>query len=216
MALRKERIVNRRIAKYAKLFRKAAIHAGIPEADECVAPFARRLEEMYASELFAQHSVYPTINVKHVYAVIAMCLELREHGLTDAQVIDALNIAFTARRRVFTLLLEAIDLLPNCYAIARRWNIDDHEKRLADGSIDYDLFEVREHSIEYRISGCRYVDMFESWGIRPLCKLFCETDTRSYANLTRHVEFVRHSDLSDGPSCHDEIIEKSRRKSDAR
>ena len=84
-----------------------------------------------------------------------------------------------------------------------------------DGSIDYDIFEVREHSIEYAISGCRYVDMFEAWGIRRLCKIFCETDTRSYARLTRHVEFVRHSDLSDGPSCHDEIIERNHRKRDA-
>ena len=170
---------------------------------------------MYASKLFTEHSVYPTINVVHVYAVIAMCLELRGHGLTDEQIIACVNVAFAARIRVFDTLLGAIDLLPNCYAIVRRWNIDDHCKRVADGSIDYDLFEVREHSIEYRISGCRYVDMFESWGVRPLCKLFCETDTRSYANLTRHVEFVRHSDLSDGPSCHDEIIEKSHRKSDA-
>ncbi|MCR4871284.1 MAG: L-2-amino-thiazoline-4-carboxylic acid hydrolase [Atopobiaceae bacterium] len=180
-----------------------------------MASFARRLEGMYASGLFAQHSVYPTINVVHVYAVIAMCLELREHGLADEQVIACVNVAFAARIRAFDTLLGAIDLLPNCYAIARRWNIGDHDKRMADGSIDYDLFEVREHSIEYAISGCRYVDMFEAWGIRRLCKIFCETDTRSYARLTRHVEFVRHSDLSDGPSCHDEIIEKSYRKRDA-
>ena len=207
--------MDRRIARYTKVFRRAAQHAEIPEADECAASFARRLEEMYASKLFAEHNVYPTINVAHVYAVIAMCLELRGHGLTDEQIIDALNVAFAGRRRMFSLLLGAIDLLPNCYAIARRWNIDDHEKRLVDGSIDYDLFEVREHSIEYSISGCRYVDMFEPWGVRPLCKIFCETDTRSYARLTRHVEFVRHSDLSDGPSCHDEIIEKNYRKRDA-
>ena len=207
--------MDRRIAQYTKVFRRAAQHAEIPEADECVASFARRLKDMYASKLFTEHSVYPTINVVHVYAVIAMCLELRGHGLTDEQIIACVNVAFAARIRVFDTLLGAIDLLPNCYAIVRRWNIDDHCKRVADGSIDYDLFEVREHSIEYRISGCRYVDMFESWGVRPLCKVFCDTDTRSYASLTRHVEFVRHSDLSDGPSCHDVIIDKSYRKRDA-
>ncbi len=200
--------MDKRIARYTKVYGKAAAHAGISGKDAIVASFAGRLEDMYASELFRTHNVYPTINVEHVYAVIAMCLELRSHGLKDAQVIDALDVAFADRRRAFSLLLGAIDLLPNCYAIARRWNINDHEKRVADGSIDYDLFEVREHSIEYRISGCRYVDMFESWGVRPLCKVFCDTDTRSYAGLTRHVEFVRHSDLSDGPSCHDEIFEK--------
>lgn len=200
--------MDKRIARYTKVYGKAAAHAGISGKDAIVASFAGRLEDMYASELFRTHNVYPTINVERVYAVIAMCPELRSHGLKDAQVIDALDVAFADRRRAFSLLLGAIDLLPNCYAITRRWNINDHEKRVADGSIDYDLFEVREHSIEYRISGCRYVDMFESWGVRPLCKVFCDTDTRSYAGLTRHVEFVRHSDLSDGPSCHDEIFEK--------
>ena len=32
-----------------------------------------------------------------------------------------------------------------------------------------------------------------------------ETDR---AGLTRHVRFIRHSDLSDGDSCHDEVIRK--------
>jgi hypothetical protein len=53
-----------------------------------------------------------------------------------------------------------------------------------------------------------YVEMFETYGIRPLCKIFCNTDTRAYSGLTRHVEFIRHSDLSDGPACHDEVIRK--------
>ncbi len=31
---------------------------------------------------------------------------------------------------------------------------------------------------------------------------------KAYSGLTRHVEFIRHSDLSDGPACHDEVIRK--------
>ena len=138
---------------------------------------------------------------------------MRDRSLSDAQILESLELAYAGRRRVFTVLLRLIDLLPFSYAIVRRWNVSDHEKRVADGSIDYDLFEVRDHSIEYRISGCRYVDMFAAWGARPLCKVFCETDTRSYANLTRHVEFVRHADLSDGKRCHDEIFERGYRSS---
>ena len=204
--------MDKRVKGKARAFRKAVVHAGLPNPDSCVASFEHRLKAMYASELFHKHDVYPTIDAAHVYSVIAMCLELREHGLTDEQTMEAVNVGFAARRRFFDTLLRAINHLPNAYAIAQRWNIGDHEKRVADGSIDYDLFEVREHSIEYHISGCRYVDMFEAWGIRSLCKVFCETDTRSYASLTRHVEFVRHSDLSDGLSCHDEIFERGYRK----
>ena len=77
---------------------------------------------------------------------------------------------------------------------------------MADGSIDYSFFEEDERHVAYSISGCRYVDMFEHYGVRPLCKVFCMSDTMAYEHLTRHVRFVRHSDLSDGPACHDEII----------
>ena len=87
-------------------------------------------------------------------------------------------------------------------------NIGDHEKRMTDGSITYDYFNVTRDKVEYRISKCMYVEMFETYGIRPLCKIFCNTDTRAYSGLTRHVEFIRHSDLSDGPACHDEVIRK--------
>lgn len=203
--------MDKRAAKHAKAFRKAATCAGIADVDACVESFERRLEGMYTSELFRTHDTYPTIDVELVYAVIAMCLELRGRGLSDALILDSVEQAYAGKRRAFSLLLGAIDLLPCSYAIVRRWNVSDHKMRVADGSIDYDLFEVRGHSIEYRISGCRYVDMFDAWGVRPLCKAFCETDTRSYACLTRHVDFVRHEDLSDGNSCHDEIFERSLR-----
>lgn len=53
-----------------------------------------------------------------------------------------------------------------------------------------------------------YVEMFLCYGIRQLCKIFCNTDRIAYSGLTRHVRFVRHSDLSDGDTCHDEIIKK--------
>ena len=62
--------------------------------------------------------------------------------------------------------------------------------------------------MEYSISKCMYVEMFAEYGIRPLCKIFCKTDEFAYAGLTRHVNFIRHSDLSDGPACYDEVIRK--------
>ncbi|MCR5603785.1 MAG: L-2-amino-thiazoline-4-carboxylic acid hydrolase [Lachnospiraceae bacterium] len=61
---------------------------------------------------------------------------------------------------------------------------------------------------EKEISKCMYVEIFKYYGIRPLCKLFCNTDRIAYSGLTRHVNFVRHSDLSDGDVCFDEIFRK--------
>lgn len=100
------------------------------------------------------------------------------------------------------------NLLPNSFDIARKWNISDHDKRMKDGSITYDYFNVGKDKVEYRISKCMYVRMFEAYGIRGLCKIFCMTDEFAYAGLPKHVKFIRHSDLSDGPACFDEVIRK--------
>ena len=36
------------------------------------------------------------------------------------------------------------------------------------------------------------------------------TDVMAYSNLTRHVNFIRHSDLSDGGCCQDEVLKKNK------
>ena len=196
------------IRNYSKAYRKALSFRHCRDIEAKAAAYESRLREMYASERFKAHSVYPTTNATHVYAVIAMCLELKALGLTDAEIIEAVNQGFARRRSFFRRIIRAIDLLPNSFSIAKKWNIQDHDRRVKDGSLTYDRFEVGEDRIEYRISKCVYVEMFEAYGIRGLCKIFCMTDTTSYENLRRHVIFIRHSDLSDGDACHDEIIRR--------
>ena len=165
------------------------------------------------SEKYAEHNIYPTTNAEYIYAIIAMCLELKGSGLSDKEIIDTVNSGFSSRRNFFKYLIRCIDLLPDSYQIAERWNISDHDKRVKDGSISYDQFEVSGGKIEYSISRCAYVEMFETYGIRSLCKIFCMTDTTAYSNLTKHVEFIRYSDLSDGDCCHDIIMDKRKIKS---
>ena len=102
-----------------------------------------------------------------------------------------------------------IDLFPFSFSVVRKWNQSDHADRVKDRSITYDYFNLGREKVEYYISKCMYVEMFSFYGIRPLCKIFCNTDRIAYSGLTRHVEFIRHSDLSDGDACYDEIIRKS-------
>lgn len=194
------------------MYRKALIQAQIADADTEIAAYEKRLGEMYASEQFRRHSQYPTTNAAHVYAVIAMCLGLKRFQLSDAQIIDSVNSGFRARRNFFRRLLRCIDMMPNAYRIAWKWNVADHDKRVKDGSLTFDYFNAAEGKIEYCISKCVYIEMFEQYGIRSLCKIFCMTDTTSYENLPKHVQFIRHSDLSDGDCCHDEIIDKRKKE----
>ena len=196
------------IRNYSKAYRKALSFRHFEHIEAKTAAYQSRLRAMYASDAFKAHSVYPTTNVTHVYAVIAMCLEMKALGLTDAEIIETVNHGFARRRSFFRWILRAVDLLPSSFSIAKKWNISDHDRRVKDGSITYDWFDVGEDRIEYRISRCVYVEMFETYGIRGLCRIFCMTDTTSYENLRRHVTFIRHSDLSDGDACHDEIIRR--------
>jgi hypothetical protein len=196
------------IRNYGKVYLKALSFRHCWDIEAKAAAYESRLREMYASDGFKAHSVYPTTNATHVYAVIAMCLELKALGLTDAEIIEAVNQGFARRRNFFRRLIRLIDLLPNSFEIAKKWNLSDHDKRVRDGSITYDRFDVGQDRIVYSISKCVYIEMFETYGIRGLCKIFCMTDTTSYENLRRHVTFIRHSDLSDGDACHDEIIRR--------
>ncbi len=199
--------MDKQIRKYVRLYRKALEKINDSDVEESTLRCENRLRKMYDSAAFKAHNIYPTMNVALIYAVIAMCLELKEKGLSDKEIIEFSNIVFQRRKRVFAFLEKIIGRLSDSYKIAEKWNIDDHEKRVRDGSIVYDLFQVENGRIEYRISSCMYVKMFEYYGIRSLCKIFCNTDISAYKQLTRHVRFTRYSDLSDGGCCHD-LIER--------
>ncbi|MCR4930110.1 MAG: L-2-amino-thiazoline-4-carboxylic acid hydrolase [Lachnospiraceae bacterium] len=196
------------IKEYGKYYRIALEEGRFDNIEEKMKTFEKRLEEMYSSENFKKHNIYPTMNVTYIYAVIAMCLEIKELGYSDKEIIEILNKGFDKRRDRYRRIIAFLNNLPNSFSIARRWNINDHKKRVEDGSITYDYFNVSKDKVEYSISKCMYVEMFETYGIRGLCKIFCMTDEFAYAGLTRHVNFIRHSDLSDGPACFDEVIRR--------
>ena len=200
--------MEKKVKKYARIYKSALLANDFSDIEERVKSFVHRLQQMYISQIYAEHNVYPTMDVAKIYAVIAMCLELKQDDYSDNEIIDIVNSGFAKLRKAFMILEKVIDSLPFAYTIAKKWNITDHENRVKDGSITYDFFNVEDGKIEYRISKCMYIEIFEYYGIRSLCKIFCITDGTAYSNLTKHVKFIRHSDLSCGDCCHDEVIDK--------
>ncbi len=196
------------IKTYSKNYRTALKEVGFADIDQKLKAFESRLREMYASENFKRHNIYPTIDALKVYAVMAMCLEIRSFGYSDKDTIEIVNKGFEKRRNFFKRVIAVINLMPNSFDIARKWNISDHKKRVKDGSITYDYFNVSKDKVEYSISKCMYVEMFETYGIRGLCKIFCMTDEFAYARFPQHVRFSLHSYLSDGLACFDEVLRK--------
>lgn len=202
MAMEKE------VQNYTGLYRQALQQSGAADAETRAQAYAERLAALYASPAYAQHAIYPTMDTAKVYAVIAMCLECKERGQSREETIDLVNTAFEKRKKLFCALEKLIDATPLAWPVAKKWNLSDHESRVKDGSIQYEFFNVEDGKISYRIVGCAYVEMFRYYGIREYCKIFCMTDTQAYSNLTRHVKFVRQSDLSDGEACRDDILRR--------
>ena len=112
-------MMEKTIRNYSKAYRKALSFRHCRDIEAKAAAYESRLREMYASERFKAHSVYPTTNATHVYAVIAMCLGLKASGLTDAEIIESVNHGFARRRNFFRRLIRLIDLLPNSFSIAK-------------------------------------------------------------------------------------------------
>lgn len=204
--------IKKSIKRYKRVFKVVLNHLNCDGIDEKLKQYSDRLAHMYSSDKFKEHNIYPSTDTEHIYAVIAMCQELKKLGLSDSDIIGAVNQGFNKRRTFFKRLIRCIDLLPNSFEIAKKWNISDHEKRIKDGSITYDYFKVDKDKVEYSISKCMYAEMFECYGIRTLCRIFCMTDETAYSGLTRHVNFIRYSDLSTGSSCHDEVIRKKHKE----
>ena len=201
--------IDKKIKSYSKYYRKILVNEDLEDIDRRMSSYKTRLKEMYRSDGFKTHNIYPSTNVSFVYAVIAMCLELKNAGYSDDRIIPAVEKSMEKRWNAFVKILQFIDLFPFSFSVVRKWNQSDHADRVKDRSITYDYFDLGKEKVEYYISKCMYVEMFSFYGIRPLCKIFCNTDRIAYSGLTRHVEYIRHSDLSDGDACYDEIIRKS-------
>ncbi|MBQ8765631.1 MAG: hypothetical protein IJZ16_02395 [Clostridia bacterium] len=82
------------LKKYTKIYRAALQANNFSDIDVRVKAYKERLQEMYISQAFMQHNVYPTMDVEKVYAVIAMYLELKKEDLSDKAIIDIVNSGF--------------------------------------------------------------------------------------------------------------------------
>ena len=101
------------VKKYGSTYRKILAALNDPDPDRKQEAYEKRLTEMYNSEKYAEHNIYPTTNAEYIYAIIALCLELKGSGLSDKEIIDTVNSGFSGRRNFFKYLIRCIDLLPN-------------------------------------------------------------------------------------------------------
>ena len=111
------------VKKYAKIYRNALKDNNFSDIDKRTEFYEQRLGKMYNSQEFAKHNIYSTMNVEKIYAVIAMCLELKKENLSDKEIIDIVNSGFERLRKIVKIIAKVINILPNTYHIAKKWNM---------------------------------------------------------------------------------------------
>jgi hypothetical protein len=89
--MEKNKEIEKNIKSYSKYYRNLLINEKITDIDAKMASYETRLRTMYGSGEYKAHNIYPSTNVSFVYAVIAMCLELKEAGYTDGRIIPVVE-----------------------------------------------------------------------------------------------------------------------------
>ena len=192
--------------KYAKMFSKATKELGRADWNSLYDTYYTRYLGHLESPEYIGYARYKTISLEKVYAAIThaqICLELG-YDLKEAQRIWE-DILSRKIKKMTNKVMLLIDALPNGYEITAGWLYQDAQARIAENCLTYGQLKYSGEKLEYRITRCAYVEIFEHYGIRNFAKVFCNTDL-CMAVMHRHTRFVRHSDLVDGDCCHDEII----------
>ena len=192
--------------KYARMFANAMKEIGRNDSDVLHDAFRTRYLTHLNSPEFAEYSRYKTIALQKVYCAIThaqICLELG-YTLEEAQWIweKVLSRKF---KKLFNRCMALIDALPNGYKIVAGWLYKDAKARIAENCLTFELLDYSDKKLEYKITRCAYVEIFEHYGIRNFAKVFCNSDLCMEV-MHRHAKFVRYSDLVDGPCCHDAVI----------
>ena len=82
--------INEKHDNYEKIMfiYKAALKANeFTDVNHRAELFEIRFQKMISSNMYAKHNVYPTMDMTKIYAVIAMCLELKNDDYSDMQLL---------------------------------------------------------------------------------------------------------------------------------
>ena len=197
--------------KYVKLFCNSMKKAGkyTPSLYE---EYRSLYLDLTSSAEYKEFSKYETMGIDKVYAAITHAKLCKEKGISLDEAREIWE-KYTAKniRKIFRTVCKVIDILPNGYKIVSEWLYKDAQERIAENCLTYEMLAYNSQKLEYKITHCMYAEIFERYGIKSFCKVFCDNDL-CMSVMHRKAKFIRHSNLVDGHFCHDEVINLEERK----
>lgn len=193
------------VRKYTRLYQRAIRRRKLYDVPGKTRAYRDKLTELYASELYRQHSACRSMNPPRVYAIIAMILSLQSAGVEQAEIEAMVEETFCKAQKHIRRRTKLLDLYPGAWRIVRKRKIAAHKKHAGDGSMVFDSFEADDECVTYQVHRCMYVEMFAAYGIREYSRIFCKMERAADGFLPNHVWFVPYSDLLTGDCCRVEL-----------
>ena len=190
--------MERTVRKYTRLYQRAIRRRKLYDVSGKTRAYRDKLTELYASELYRQHSACRSMNPPRVYAIIAMILSLQSAGVEQAEIEAMVEETFCKAQKHIRRRTKLLDLYPGAWRIVRKRKIAAHKKHAGDGSMVFDSFEADDECVTYQVHRCMYVEMFAAYGIREYSRIFCRMERAADGFLPNHVWFVPYSDLLPG------------------
>lgn len=197
--------MERTVRKYTRLYQRAIRRRKLYDVSGKTRAYRDKLTELYASELYPQHSACRSMNPPRVYAIIAMILSLQSAGVEQAEIEAMVEETFCKAQKHIRRRTKLLDLYPGAWRIVRKRKIAAHKKHAGDGSMVFDSFEANDECVTYQVHRCMYVEMFAAYGIREYSRIFCKMERAADGFLPNHVWFVPYSELLTGDCCRVEL-----------
>lgn len=101
-------------------------------------------------------------------------------------------------------IINFIEALPHGFYIFTHF-LDKFEKSY-EPSVIHSKTEFTKDKYEYIITKCAYIDIFEHYGIRKYCKVFCDSDISAMGKMCKHAKYIRYHDMTENDTCHNAVI----------
>lgn len=169
--------------------------------------FRIKFLQLANSPEFAEYAKHK-VAIDTVYFFITASLLCRELGYSFDETQDILyGIAWPIRRR-YRSVINALERLPFGYELFVF--VLDKFNQSYGSDIGFDFILREKDRFEYQISKCIYIEIFEHYGIREYCKALCDSDIHVMGGACKNARFIRYSDMSASPVCHDAVVRVKR------
>lgn len=189
--------------QYASWFAKEFSEHRGQNRDEMYRRFREKYLELANSPEYEEYAKHKA-PINTIYFFVTASLLCRELGYSFEETQESMyNIAWPIRRR-WRSVFNALERLPFGYELfvfcLEKFNLSYGD------DIGFDFLRREKDKFEYQISKCIYIEIFEHYGIRGYCKLLCDSDIHVMGGACKHAKFIRYSDMSSSPVCHDVVI----------